>query len=94
MLAYSQLLSALPKVAGVPAGRALRAVFEVKGHKYLSTSWAAPESGGNGVNMRSLGKVTATVAKGLVYCMSGQSRIYFTGRQGPANPYAPNLYGG
>jgi hypothetical protein len=58
------------------------------------SSGAPADSGGNGVNVRSLGKVTATVAKGLVYCMSGQSRIYFTGRQGPATPYAPNLYGG
>ena len=58
------------------------------------SSGAPADSGGNGVNVRSLGKVTATVAKGLVYCMSGKNRIYFTGRQGAVNPYAPNLYGG
>jgi len=36
---------------------------------------------------------TATVAKGLVYCPSGENRIYFTGRQGAVAPYMPNLYG-
>jgi hypothetical protein len=41
-----------------------------------------------------LSAVVVPVAKGLVYCMSGKNRIYFTGRQGAVNSYAPNLYGG
>lgn len=50
------------------------------------SSGAKATSGGNGVNVRSLGKVTATVAKGLVYCMDGINRIYFTGKQGAVSP--------
>jgi hypothetical protein len=57
------------------------------------SSGAAASSGGNGVNVRSLGQVPATVAKGLVYCPDGANRIYFVGRQGAATPYPPNLYG-
>jgi hypothetical protein len=57
------------------------------------SSGATASSGGNGVNVRSLDPVTATVAKGLVYCPSGENRIYFTGRQGAVAPYMPNLYG-
>jgi len=57
------------------------------------SSGATASSGGNGVNVRSLGQVTATVAKGLVYCPDGTNRIYFTGRQGGSPPYMPNLYG-
>jgi hypothetical protein len=53
------------------------------------SSGAKATSGGNGVNVRSLGRVTATVAKGLVYCPDGNNRIYFTGKQGPVTPYAP-----
>ena len=60
----------------------------------ISESSGAPaSSGGNGVNIRSLGQVTATVANGLVYCLDGTNRIYFTGRQGTVSPYMPNLYG-
>jgi hypothetical protein len=58
------------------------------------SSGAAASSGGNGVNVRSLGQVKATVAKGLVYCADGANRVYFTGRDGVATPYTPNLYGG
>ena len=57
------------------------------------SSGARASSGGNGVNARALGKVTATVAKGLVYCPDGANRIYFTGRQGTASPYMPNSFG-
>lgn len=57
------------------------------------SSGAAASSGGNGVNVRSLGQVTATVARGLVYCPDGANRIYFTGRQGASSPYMPNQYG-
>lgn len=58
------------------------------------SSGAKAASGGNGVNVRSLGKVTATVAKGLVYCPDGNNRIYFTGKQGAITPYPPTvLYG-
>jgi hypothetical protein len=58
------------------------------------SSGAKASSGGNGVNVRSLGKVTATVAKGLVYCPDGNNRIYFTGKQGAVTPYPPTvLYG-
>jgi hypothetical protein len=55
------------------------------------SSGAKASSGGNGVNVRSLGKVTATVAKGLVYCPDGNNRIYFTGKQGPVTPYPPTV---
>jgi hypothetical protein len=54
------------------------------------SSGAAAASGGNGVNVRNLGQVTAKVAKGFVYCMDGKNRIYFTGQQGSAQPYMPN----
>jgi len=57
------------------------------------SSGATASSGGNGVNVRSLGTVTATVAKGLVYCMDGQNRVYFTGKQGSVSPYMPNGFG-
>jgi hypothetical protein len=57
------------------------------------SSGATASSGGTGVNVRSLGQVTATVAKGLVYCMDGQNRVYFIGQQGAAQPYMPNLFG-
>jgi hypothetical protein len=60
----------------------------------ISESSGAPaSSGGNGVNVRTLGRVTATVAKGLVYCPDGANRIYFVGRQGAVSPYPPYLYG-
>jgi hypothetical protein len=55
------------------------------------SSGAKATSGGNGVNVRSLGRVTATVAKGLVYCPDGNNRIYFTGKQGPVTPYPPTV---
>jgi hypothetical protein len=55
------------------------------------SSGAPATSGGNGVNVRSLGRVTATVAKGLVYCPDGKNRIYFTGKQGPVSPYPPTV---
>ena len=55
------------------------------------SSGAKASSGGNGVNVRSLGKVTATVAKGLVYCQDGINRIYFTGKQGAVSPYPPTV---
>jgi hypothetical protein len=55
------------------------------------SSGAKASSGGNGVNVRSLGKVTATVAKGLVYCPDGNNRIYFTGKQGAVTPYPPTV---
>lgn len=57
------------------------------------SSGAPASSGGNGVNVRSLGKVTATVAKGLVYCPDGANRIYFVGHQGSPSPYMPNAFG-
>jgi hypothetical protein len=58
------------------------------------SSGATASSGGTGVNVRSLGQVKATVAKGLVYCMDGTNRIYFTGRPlPPTPPYLPNSYG-
>ena len=55
------------------------------------SSGAKASSGGNGVNVRSLGQVTATVAKGLVYCPDGNNRIYFTGKQGAVTPYPPTV---
>jgi hypothetical protein len=55
------------------------------------SSGAPATSGGNGVNVRSLGRVTATVAKGLVYCPDGKNRVYFTGKQGPVAPYPPTV---
>ena len=55
------------------------------------SSGAKATSGGTGVNVRSLGRVTATVAKGLVYCPDGNNRIYFTGKQGPVTPYPPTV---
>jgi hypothetical protein len=57
------------------------------------SSGASASSGGNGVNVRPLGRVTATVANGLVYCPDGANRIYFAGRPGSAPPYAPYYYG-
>jgi len=57
------------------------------------SSGAQSYSGGTGVNVRSLGQLQTTVANGLVFCMDGLNRMYFAGRQGPAQPYPPNTYG-
>lgn len=57
------------------------------------SSGATAASGGNGVNVRPLGRVSTTVARHLVWCPSGRNRIYFTGKQGNVSPYMPNLYG-
>jgi hypothetical protein len=51
------------------------------------SSGALAESGGTGVNVRSLGTVNAIVANNLVYCPEGANRIYFIGRQGAPQPY-------
>ncbi len=48
-------------------------------------------SGGDGARVRKLGKVKATVSRGLVWVPDGTNRIYFTGKQGPASPYLPNF---
>jgi len=53
------------------------------------SSGAPAPSGGNGVNVRALGKVKATVAKGLVWCPDGNNRIYFVGKDGAVSPYLP-----
>ena len=53
------------------------------------SSGAPASSGGNGVNVRSLGKVKATVLRGLVWVLDGKNRIYFTGKVGPITPYLP-----
>lgn len=77
------LVSSVTRVAGTN-----KVTLEI-----AESSGALANSGGNGVNVRSLGQVTATVAKGLVWCPDGKSRIYFTGRPGGCAPYKPNLYG-
>lgn len=53
------------------------------------SSGARASSGGTGVNVRSLGKVKATVSKGLVWVPDGKNRVYFTGKDGNVSPYAP-----
>jgi hypothetical protein len=53
------------------------------------SSGAPASSGGNGVNVRQLGKVKATVAKGLVWCPDGNNRIYFVGKDGGVSSYLP-----
>jgi len=53
------------------------------------SSGARASSGGTGVNVRALGKVKATVAKGLVWCPDGVNRIYFVGKDGPVSSYLP-----
>jgi len=55
------------------------------------SSGARASSGGTGVNVRSLGQVKATVAKGLVWCPDGKNRIYFTGKDGDVSPYTPTF---
>ena len=56
------------------------------------SSGAKAASGGNGVNVRSLGEVTAKVAHDLVYCEDGATRIYFIGRPSISPPYLPNTF--
>jgi hypothetical protein len=57
------------------------------------SSGGAAKSGGNGVNVRSLGAVAATVAKGLVYCPDGSNRIYFVGCSSSPSPYVASSFG-
>ncbi len=56
-----------------------------------SSGAKAAVSAGNGVNVRSLNGVKATVAKGLVYVMSGDHRVYFVGPKETPNPYMPTF---
>ncbi len=56
------------------------------------SSGAQASSGGNGVNVRSLGQVKVSVANNLVYCPDGANRIYFIGRPSPPQPYMPYSY--
>ena len=56
------------------------------------SSGARAASGGNGVNVRSLGETAAKVENDLVYCEEGDSRIYFIGRPSVSPPYLPNTY--
>ena len=55
-----------------------------------SSGGRAP-SGGNGVRVRSLGQVKATVSKGLVWVPDGNNRVYFAGYDGPVTPYMPTF---
>ena len=57
------------------------------------SSGALAASRGNGVNVRSLGIVRPTVANGLVYCMDGTNRIYFTAKPATASPSMPQWFG-
>ncbi len=57
------------------------------------SSGAPAQSGGNGVNVRSLGTVAAKVANGLVYCPDGSNRIYFVGCNVTPSPYVANGFG-
>jgi hypothetical protein len=57
------------------------------------SSGAPATSGGNGVNVRSLGTVKATVSRNLVWVPDGKNRIYFVGPQTTPSPYLPNTYG-
>jgi hypothetical protein len=50
-------------------------------------------SHGNGVNVRDTAKVQLKVANHLVYCPSGNNRIYFVGRPVYAPAYAANPWG-
>jgi hypothetical protein len=58
------------------------------------SSGALASSRGNGVNVRSLGPVKATVANGLVYCLDGTNRVYFTGGPSKLQTYMPYQYEG
>jgi hypothetical protein len=57
------------------------------------SSGARAQSGGNGVNVRSLGTVAAKVANGLVFCPDGSNRIYFVGCRGTPSPSVANTFG-
>jgi hypothetical protein len=61
----------------------------------IAESSGAPsgDSGGNGVRVRHLVTVSATVANNLVYCPDGKNRIYFIGRPSATPPYMPNSFG-
>ena len=59
----------------------------------IAESSGASRAGGNGVNVRPLGQVTPIVAGGLVYCMEGANRIYFSAMPTGASPYMPQWYG-
>jgi hypothetical protein len=54
-----------------------------------SSGGSNPSSGGNGVRVRKLGQVKATVSKGLVWVPDGTNRIYFVGSKDPVNSYLP-----
>jgi hypothetical protein len=55
----------------------------------IAESSGQARSNGNGVNVRALGTVTPIVANGLVYCMDGANRIYFTAEPSDASPSMP-----
>lgn len=57
------------------------------------SSGAPADSGGNGVNVRSLGTIPAIEANRLVYCPDGSNRIYFVGCDGTPSPYVANTFG-
>lgn len=55
----------------------------------IAESSGQARSGGNGANVRSLGTVRPLVSGGLVYCMDGANRIYFTAKPSDASPAMP-----
>lgn len=59
-----------------------------------SSGGSNPTSGGDGARVRKLGKVKATVSKGLVWVPDGQNRIYFVGNKNPVTPYLPGFLAG
>lgn len=67
-----------------PVAGTNRVILEI-----AESSGAPASSGGDGVNVRSLGQIPATVSHGLVYCPDGNNRIYFVGRPNADPPYPP-----
>ena len=53
------------------------------------SSGQARSGGSNGAHVRSLGTVKPIVSNGLVYCMDGNNRIYFTAEPSDASPSMP-----
>jgi len=58
-----------------------------------SSGSASATSGGNGVKVRLLTNVKPVVANGLVYCMDGANRIYFTAKPAGASASEPQWFG-
>jgi hypothetical protein len=82
-------ISTVVSDSGSPSAGPVRVKLEIA----ESSGSPSSTSGGNGVRIRSLGTVAATVANNLVYCPDGANRIYFVGRTQVSPPYMPNNFG-